>query len=78
MPNKSNIFTRTACRAIDLYQSALSPIIGGRCACRFYPTCSEYTKTAIQQYGLLRGGWMGLRRILRCRPGGASGYDPVP
>lgn len=78
MSNKSNIFTRIALRAIELYQSALSPIIGGRTACRFCPTCSEYTKTAISKYGLLRGGLMGLRRILRCRPGGGWGYDPVP
>ncbi|MDL2296176.1 membrane protein insertion efficiency factor YidD [Lachnospiraceae bacterium OttesenSCG-928-E19] len=63
---------------IRLYQIMISPIIGGRQMCRFTPTCSEYTKTAISKYGLIRGGLMGARRISRCRPGGGFGYDPVP
>ncbi len=63
---------------IRAYQAAISPIIGGRAACRFTPSCSEYTAQAIKKYGIIRGGAMGMRRILRCRPGGACGYDPVP
>ena len=63
---------------IWLYQRFISPAFGGRAACRFVPTCSEYTKTAIMKYGLVRGSVMGARRIMRCRPGGGFGFDPVP
>ena len=63
---------------INLYQKAISPVFGGRAVCRFTPTCSEYTKTAISRYGLVRGTIMGMRRISRCRPGGGYGFDPVP
>lgn len=64
--------------AVRFYQRNISPIIGGRNACRFTPTCSEYTAQSIAKYGVLRGVFMGIRRILRCRPGGGCGYDPVP
>lgn len=63
---------------IRVYQSCISPFIGGRCACRFSPTCSEYTAQAIDKYGFFKGVRMGLCRIGRCRPGGGYGYDPVP
>ena len=46
--------------------------------CRYIPTCSEYTKTAISEYGSIKGNIMGIKRILRCNPFGKSGYDPVP
>ncbi len=63
---------------IKLYQFGLSPLFGGRAMCRFTPSCSEYAKQAIEKHGVLRGVWLGLKRILRCRPGGGFGYDPVP
>jgi putative membrane protein insertion efficiency factor len=58
------------------YQLLLSPWFGSRC--RFYPSCSCYTHTAIEQYGAVRGSWLGLRRLLRCHPFNEGGYDPVP
>ena len=62
---------------IRLYQRLLSPIMGH--SCRFSPTCSHYTIQAIQKHGTLRGGYLAIRRILRCHPwGGPGGVDPVP
>lgn len=61
---------------IHLYQRTLSPVLGA--ACRFHPTCSRYTAEAIERYGLIRGGWMGARRICRCHPWAEGGLDPVP
>ena len=56
------------------YQITLSPLLGP--ACRFEPTCSRYMIGALQKYGLVRGGWRGLRRLLRCHPWHPGGYDP--
>jgi putative membrane protein insertion efficiency factor len=61
---------------IHAYRLLLSPAIGPRC--RFLPTCSEYALEALARHGVLRGGWLALRRILRCHPWGGAGYDPVP
>lgn len=63
--------------AIRLYQQALSPYISMG-LCRHEPTCSRYTYEAIQNYGVVKGVWLGVKRLARCRPGGSSGYDPVP
>lgn len=61
---------------IRFYQLFISPFLGHHC--RFQPTCSEYSKQAILKFGALRGGWLSLKRILRCHPWGGSGYDPLP
>jgi len=61
---------------LRVYQYALSPLLGRNC--RFYPSCSEYTVEAVQKYGALRGGWLGLKRVCRCHPWHPGGVDPVP
>ena len=61
---------------IRAYQLVISPMLGP--SCRHLPTCSEYTSEALALHGPVRGGWLGLCRILRCHPWGSSGYDPVP
>lgn len=63
-------------KAIRFYKRFISP--GLPSACRFEPTCSVYTYQAIEKYGVLKGGWMGIKRISRCHPLNPGGYDPVP
>jgi putative membrane protein insertion efficiency factor len=63
-------------RLIRFYQRFISPALPP--SCRFTPTCSQYSYEAIQRYGLLRGGWLGFKRLLRCHPFRPGGYDPVP
>lgn len=46
--------------------------------CRYQPTCSHYSKEALQKHGLIKGGWLAIKRIFSCHPWGGSGYDPVP
>ncbi len=61
---------------VRLYRVTFSPWVGHNC--RFQPTCSVYALEALERHGALRGGWLTLRRILRCHPWGDCGYDPVP
>lgn len=66
---------RAALAAIRVYQLALSPYWPA--VCRYQPSCSQYAADAIRRYGVTHGCWLGFRRILRCRPLGGQGYDPV-
>ena len=61
---------------IRIYQLCLSPFVGGQC--RFYPSCSGYAAEAVDAHGALRGGWLALRRLLRCHPWHPGGVDLVP
>ncbi|KWW30654.1 MAG: hypothetical protein AUK63_872 [bacterium P3] len=61
---------------IWVYRNCISPFTPA--ACRYTPTCSQYAAEAIRKHGPFKGGWLALRRILRCNPWGGSGYDPVP
>ena len=63
---------------IELYQKSISKIFTNRnIKCKFYPSCSEYTKQAIEKYGVLKGIYLGTKRILRCNPFSRGGYDPL-
>jgi uncharacterized protein len=62
---------------IRIYQYVLSPYLGAN-KCRFTPSCSHYTLEAIQKYGPIKGIYLGVKRLSKCRPGGGHGYDPVP
>jgi uncharacterized protein len=60
---------------LGVYKAMLSPFLPP--ACRFEPSCSEYTRQAVEKYGALKGTWMGVKRILRCQPFCKGGHDPV-
>jgi putative membrane protein insertion efficiency factor len=61
---------------IRCYQLGLSPLLGP--ACRYEPSCSQYALEAVERHGVVRGLWLGARRLGRCHPLGDHGYDPVP
>ena len=70
------IITKALVGLIGIYRVFVSPVIGPRC--RHIPSCSEYALEAIKKRGILAGALLISKRILKCRPGGTSGYDPVP
>lgn len=72
----NKLLRRLAILPIRIYQKIISPLLPG--VCRYRPTCSEYMAEAIQTYGIVKGLYLGTRRLLRCHPWGGSGYDPVP
>jgi len=61
---------------VHIYRATLGPFLGG--SCRFTPSCSTYALEALERHGARRGAWLSLRRVLRCHPFRAAGYDPVP
>ncbi|HVW96995.1 MAG TPA: membrane protein insertion efficiency factor YidD [Mucilaginibacter sp.] len=61
---------------IKIYQYFISPLTGA--SCRYTPTCSQYGVEAIRKYGPFKGGWLTLKRLVRCHPWGGHGHDPVP
>ena len=62
-------------QALQVYKFVVSPLLPS--ACRFYPTCSDYMREAVERHGARKGIWMGLRRLARCHPFHSGGYDPV-
>ena len=71
-----NSMKSVALGMIRLYKRFLSPVLPS--ACRFEPTCSQYTYEAIEIHGVIKGSWLGMKRIARCHPFHPGGYDPVP
>jgi putative membrane protein insertion efficiency factor len=69
------VLQRLVCALIVFYQRAISPHFPP--SCRYYPTCSAYALEAVKKYGVIRGSYMAVRRILRCHPFSRGGYDPV-
>ncbi len=71
-----NAVSRFLLGVIRVYQYLFSSFMGR--SCRYHPTCSVYTAESIRRFSAVRGGWMGIKRICRCHPYHAGGYDPVP
>lgn len=70
------MFKNLVLKLIHFYQHFISPALGSNCI--YTPTCSQYTYEAIDRYGIVKGGWLGVKRISRCHPWHEGGYDPVP
>ncbi|WP_369792406.1 membrane protein insertion efficiency factor YidD [Treponema sp. OMZ 838] len=70
------IFTFLLCAGVKVYQKCISPLFPP--CCRYYPTCSHYALESLTKYGPVKGGYLAVRRILRCHPFHKGGYDPVP
>lgn len=62
--------------AVEVYRHMISPLRPA--SCRFMPTCSQYAVDAVTEYGVLRGGWLAVRRLFRCGPWHSGGWDPIP
>lgn len=70
------IVKRLVISVVRLYQLIISPHLGAHC--RYTPSCSQYMIDAVEEWGVIKGMWLGMRRISRCHPWGGSGFDPVP
>lgn len=73
---KPSHLARALLLLIKTYRYLLSPLLGQHC--RYYPSCSAFTKEAICEHGAIRGSWLGIKRICRCHPFHQGGFDPVP
>lgn len=67
---------RAALALLGVYRMAISPLLAS--CCKFHPTCSAYACEAVERHGVMRGSWLALKRLLRCRPFAPGGIDPVP
>lgn len=76
MKRFKQIINNIALLPVFFYRAVISPIKPA--SCRYTPTCSQYAIDAVRKYGIFKGGWLALKRLLRCNPWGGSGYDPVP
>jgi len=72
---RNNLFVKILVCIITGYQYLISPLLPR--SCRFHPTCSEYTKEALLKYGMFKGLFFSFKRVLRCNPFHAGGYDPI-
>jgi len=72
----NNLIKKGLLMIIRFYQNGISPLLGPRC--RFTPTCSQYTYEAITEHGIIKGTYLGIKRLLKCNPFFKGGYDPVP
>ena len=72
----NRLLARLLIALVHVYRVTLSPLLGP--SCRFEPSCSAYALEALERHGALRGGWLSARRVLRCHPFHAAGFDPVP
>ncbi|MCH7504418.1 membrane protein insertion efficiency factor YidD [PVC group bacterium] len=73
--DQTTLFQKSLLAVIRAYQWGFSPLLGAHC--RYEPSCSEYTCQSVRLYGVIKGLWMGFRRILRCHPFCSGGFDPV-
>ena len=71
-----SLFSKILSLPVYVYKWVISPVLPG--TCRYHPTCSMYALEALERHGSIRGGFLALKRILKCHPWGDSGYDPVP
>ena len=72
----TKFFNKVLIGLVKFYQMAISPILGSNC--RYYPTCSHYTIEAIQEWGPIKGTWLGMKRLSTCHPWGGHGMQEVP